>query len=103
MSDPNNYTVGWICAISTEFTAAQCFLDERHEPLASVSPRDGNCYALGRMGRHNVAIAVLPSGEYGTNSAAAVARDMLHTFPNVRICLMVGIGGGAPSAKVCHE
>ncbi len=24
---------------------------------------------------------------------------MLRTFPNVRICLMVGIGGGAPSPK----
>jgi nucleoside phosphorylase len=28
-----------------------------------------------------------------------VARDMLHSFPNVRIGLMVGIGGGAPSRK----
>jgi nucleoside phosphorylase len=26
-----------------------------------------------------------------------VARDMLHSFPNIRIGLMVGIGGGAPS------
>lgn len=42
---------------------------------------------------------MLPDGEYGTSSAASVARDMLHSFPNVRIGLMVGIGGGAPSRK----
>ncbi|KAM0550570.1 hypothetical protein ACHAPJ_008828 [Fusarium lateritium] len=51
------------------------------------------------MGKHNVAIAVLPHGEYGISSAASVARDMLSSFPNVRIGLMVGIGGGAPSRK----
>lgn len=42
---------------------------------------------------------MLPSGEYGTASAAGVARDMLHSFPNIRIGLMVGIGGGAPTSK----
>lgn len=44
-------------------------------------------------------IAVLPDGEYGTDAAAVVARDMLHSFTNVRIGLMVGIGGGVPSMK----
>ncbi|KAH6621564.1 hypothetical protein B0J18DRAFT_467135 [Chaetomium sp. MPI-SDFR-AT-0129] len=99
MSDPNTYTVGWICALSTEYTAARCFLDEKHEQPTSVAAHDGNIYTVGKMGNHNVVIAVMPEGVYGTTSAAAVARDMLHSFPNVRIGLMVGIGGGAPSAK----
>ncbi|KAJ0127020.1 G1/S-specific cyclin CCN1 [Fusarium oxysporum f. sp. albedinis] len=30
MSNPNDYTVGWICAITTEYVAAQEFLDEEH-------------------------------------------------------------------------
>ncbi|VUC23003.1 unnamed protein product [Clonostachys rosea] len=94
-----DYTIGWICAIATEFVAAQAFLDEKHEGPASVSPNDNNNYSLGKIGKHNVAIAVLPHGEYGTSSAATVARDMLHAFPNLRIGLMVGIGGGAPSHK----
>jgi hypothetical protein len=42
---------------------------------------------------------VLPDGEYGTASAAGVARDMLSSFPSVRLGLMVGIGGGAPNSK----
>ncbi|KAF4474093.1 Kinesin light chain [Colletotrichum fructicola Nara gc5] len=99
MADPKTYTVGWICALPTEFDAAQAFLDEEHEDCPPVAPNDNNNYALGKIGRHNVVIAVLPDGEYGTNAAGTVARDMLHSFPNVRIGLMVGIGGGAPSSK----
>lgn len=97
MSDPQNYTVGWICAIPTEYVAARAFLDKVHEGPEYVSDRDNNDYTLGKVGRHNVVIAVLPDGEYGTASAASVASDMLHSFPNIRIGLLVGIGGGAPS------
>ncbi|KAM0284034.1 hypothetical protein ACHAQH_002229 [Verticillium albo-atrum] len=96
MSDPQTYTVGWICAITTEFVAAQAFLDEEHDGPRHVAEHDNNSYALGRVGSHNVVIAVLPDAEYGLASAATVARDMMHSFPNVRIGLMVGIGGGAP-------
>jgi nucleoside phosphorylase len=99
MSNPNDYTVGWICAISTEYVAAQAFLDEKHEGPDYVSANDKNDYTLGKVGRHNIVIAVLPDGEYGIASATMVARDMLHSFPNIRIGLMVGIGGGAPSPK----
>ncbi|KAJ4864350.1 ankyrin repeats (3 copies) domain-containing protein [Trichoderma breve] len=99
MSDPNDYTVGWICAITTEYVAAQSFLDENHQGPEKVSANDNNDYTLGKIGKHNVVIAVLPDGEYGISSAASVARDMLHSFPNIRIGLMVGIGGGAPSKK----
>ncbi|KAJ3531377.1 hypothetical protein NM208_g8903 [Fusarium decemcellulare] len=99
MADPGDYTVGWICAINTEHVAARAFLDDEHQAPSSISQHDSNAYTLGRIGEHNVVIAVLPMGEYGTNSAATVARDMLHSFPNIRIGLMVGIGGGAPSEK----
>ncbi|PNP48218.1 hypothetical protein THARTR1_10359 [Trichoderma harzianum] len=96
MSNPHNYTVGWICAITTEYIAAQAFLDEKHKGPDYISPNDNNDYTLGKIGKHNVIIAVLPNGKYRLSSAASVARDMLHSFPNVRIGLMVGIGGGAP-------
>ena len=99
MSDPKDYTVGWISALSTEYVAAQAFLDEKHEPPASVSSNDNNNYTLGRIGKHNVVVAVLPDGEYGLTTAAGVARDMVHSFPNIRIGLMVGIAGGAPSKE----
>lgn len=97
MSDPGRYTVGWICAVMTEMIAARAVLDEEYDEPEDIATKDNNSYVLGRIGRHNVAIAALPDGEYGTNSAATVARDMLHSFPNIRIGLMVGIGGGAPN------
>ncbi|KAL6799179.1 ankyrin repeat-containing domain protein [Trichoderma sp. SZMC 28013] len=99
MSNPKDYSVGWICAITTEYVAARSFLDEEHEGPEYVAANDNNDYTLGKIGNHNVVIAVLPDGEYGISSAATVARDMLHSFPNIRIGLMVGIGGGAPSKK----
>ncbi|KAI3167086.1 hypothetical protein DTO039G3_6353 [Penicillium roqueforti] len=97
MSDPAGYTVGWICALPVEYIAAQEFLDEEHDRPSFVSPNDANDYTLGKMGEHNVVIAVLPDGEYGTASAASVATNMLSSFHNIRIGLMVGIGGGVPS------
>jgi nucleoside phosphorylase len=93
----DDYIVGWICAITTEYVAAQAFLDEEHGRPKYVCVNDNNDYTLGKIGEHNVVIAVLPG--YGIAPAACVARDMLHSFPNVRICLMVGIGGGAPTSK----
>lgn len=99
MPEPENYTVGWICAIKTEYIAARAFLDEVHKDPVAVSPNDNNACTTGKIGEHDVVIAVLPDGEYGISSAASVARDMMHSFCNIRVGLMVGIGGGAPSKK----
>ncbi|CAH0052895.1 unnamed protein product, partial [Clonostachys solani] len=92
------YTVGWICATHTENAAAQEFLDEEHEGPESVQQNDNNIYTLGRIGKHNVVIAALPHKQYGLVNAASVARDMVHSFPNIKIGLLVGVGGGVPSA-----
>jgi len=51
------------------------------------------------MGQHNVVIACLPAGAYGTNAAATVAKDMLRTFICLRFGLLVGIRGGIPNLK----
>ena len=93
-----DYTVGWICALPTELAAAVAMLDERHNPLPQDS-HDHNNYTLGRIGVHNVAIACLSSGVTGTTSAAIVASHMRSILPSIRFGLMVGVGGGAPSAK----
>ncbi|KAK1624831.1 hypothetical protein BDP81DRAFT_483957 [Colletotrichum phormii] len=84
MANPQQYTIGWICAITTEFVAAQAFLDEKHEPPQMLARNDNNTYALGRIGKHNVVMPTLPKSSYGATSAAAVARDMVHSFPNIR-------------------
>ncbi|KAL2824396.1 nucleoside phosphorylase domain-containing protein [Aspergillus cavernicola] len=92
----DDYTVAWICALPLEMTAAKIMLDETHNPLQQPLT-DHNAYTLGRVGSHNVVIACLPSGVYGSTSSATVLAHMLPTFPSLRFGLMVGIGGGAPS------
>lgn len=93
----NDYTVGWICALSVEIQAAMLMLDERHPSLPSVL-NDQNTYVFGRIGKHNVVIASSLSG--GTGSATIVAVQLLSRFPSIRFGLMVGIGGGIPSKNV---
>ncbi|KAL4797824.1 Pfs domain protein [Aspergillus venezuelensis] len=95
----DDYTVGWICALPLEMAAAKAMLDEIHEDLP-VQPNDHNAYTLGRIGKHNVAIACLPSGVYGIASTSTVAMHLLSSFRSVKFGLLVGIGGGIPSEEV---
>jgi nucleoside phosphorylase len=92
---PNEYTVGWVCALPKEQTAATAMLDQRHADLPKPL-NDYNTYTLGSIGKHNIVIACLPKGKLGTSSAATVATQLAGTFPSVKIVLMVGIGGGIP-------
>ena len=68
------YQVGWVCALPKEMTAARAMLDEEYESFKSGNERDNNNYILGRLGEHNVVMACLPAGVYGTNAAATVRR-----------------------------
>ncbi|OQV07420.1 Tetratricopeptide repeat-containing protein [Cladophialophora immunda] len=92
------YQVGWVCALLKELTATRVMLDEEHEPYTSQVLHDNNSYILRRIHGHNVVMAYLPTGVYGTVSAATVATNILRTFTSIRFGLMVGIGGGIPSS-----
>ncbi|KAL2814210.1 hypothetical protein BDW59DRAFT_176537 [Aspergillus cavernicola] len=92
-----DYTVAWLCALPVEMAAAEAMLDERH-PGLPISSSDQNTYTLGRIHVHNVVISCLPSGVYGTTSAASLAAELQSTFSSIRFGLMVGIGGGVPGA-----
>jgi nucleoside phosphorylase len=95
-----DYAVGWVCALPVELAAAQEMLDEKHPDLEhDAADNDENLYVLGSIGGHNVAIVCLPAGRIGNNPAAAVATQMRATFKKIRFGLMVGIGGGVPSAE----
>ncbi|KAI0428831.1 hypothetical protein F5Y09DRAFT_275147 [Xylaria sp. FL1042] len=93
-----DYTVGWVCTLPKEQTAAIAMLDQRHADLSKLPklPNDHNTYTLGSIGSHNVVVACLPKGKIGTVSTATVATQMVNTFPSVKFGLMVGIGGGIP-------
>ncbi|KAF6825876.1 hypothetical protein CMUS01_09658 [Colletotrichum musicola] len=92
-----DYTVGWVCALLLEMAAEKGMLDRLHPNLPEQDASDHNNYILGQIQGHNIGIAGLPAGIYGTTPAATVAKDKLRTFRSIRFCLMVGIGGAAPS------
>ncbi|RGP71996.1 g- beta wd-40 repeats containing [Fusarium longipes] len=99
MFEPEDYTVGWICALPLEMAAARGMLDDVHPGLTHKDPDDSNSYILGEVHGHNIVIACLPAGVYGTTPAATVANNLLRTFKSIRFGLLVGIGGGAPSTE----
>lgn len=94
----DEFNIAWICALPLEMAAAVAMLDERFQELPTDS-RDQNTYILGRIKSHNIVIACLPSGVYGTISASILASQIQHTFKSIRYNLMVGIGGGVPSKQ----
>lgn len=77
-------------------SAVRYMLDEEHEKL-QTQKGDSNRYICGRMSGHNVVIGFLPQGSQGIGAAATVATDLKRSFPNAKIRLLVGIGGGVPS------
>ncbi|QKX54520.1 uncharacterized protein TRUGW13939_01607 [Talaromyces rugulosus] len=91
----DDYTVAWICALPLEMTAATAMLDQVHDRLPQPES-DNNAYTLDCVYGHHVVIACLPSGVYGTTSAATAVAEMRSTFASLRFGLMVGIEGGVP-------
>jgi nucleoside phosphorylase len=91
-----DYTVACICALLRELAAVRAMCDETHPNLPSTTPTHCS-YTLGKIEGHNVVLACLPSGVYGTISATAVVTHLQPTFPNVRYGLIVGIRGGVPN------
>jgi hypothetical protein len=75
-----DYTVAWICALPLEAAASKAMLDKIH-PQLSQPAGDDNAYTLGEISGHNIVMACLPSGVYGTISAATVAAHMRPHFP----------------------
>ncbi|OQE16718.1 hypothetical protein PENSTE_c023G07929 [Penicillium steckii] len=96
LDSPDSYTIGWIAALAIERAAAEAMLDEEHAAPTGFTRHqtDTNVYTWGRVGEHNIVIAALASGVYGTTSAATTASSLLASLPSIRIGLLVGIGGG---------
>jgi hypothetical protein len=81
--------------MGVELAAVEGMLDEIHESLRSS--RDQNGYTLGRIGTHNIVVAVMPA--IGNNRASSVATQLVNDFRSIRFGLLVGIGGGVPGEE----
>lgn len=70
-------------------------LDQQYDTRLGEG-HDQNFYYRGQIGSRAVVITCLPVGETGSDMAAVVAQGMMAKFPNIKIGLMAGIGGGLP-------
>lgn len=59
-----------------------------------------NLYYLVSMMRHNVVVVFLPVKRIGKDPAAVIATQIRAMFTGIRFGLLVGIGGGVPSASL---
>jgi nucleoside phosphorylase len=94
-----DYKIGIVCALSLERTAVESMLDSDHDSQPD-EPGDNNIYSFGSIGEHNVVVASLGEGDYGTVSAGEVVNDMRRSFQAIKFGLMVGIAGGVPRPEV---
>jgi nucleoside phosphorylase len=76
--------------MGVELAPVEAMLDKIHDFLPTS--RDHNAYTMGKIGGHNLVVAVMP--EIGNNAAATVATQLLNDFPSIRFGLLVGTGGG---------
>ncbi|OCK75025.1 hypothetical protein K432DRAFT_309474, partial [Lepidopterella palustris CBS 459.81] len=79
-------------------SAVESILD-RYRDLLPAAPGDNNTYSFGSIGKHNVVVASLGTGDYGTVSASGVPNHMRRPFQNIRFGLMVEIAGGISRPK----
>lgn len=94
-----DYHVAWICPVADiELDPARLMLDEEHSTPQYNTHYDENTYICGTINGHAVVIATCPQGETGNVNAGRLTGSMFKTFPNIRMAVLVGIGGGIPRA-----
>ncbi|KAL4868281.1 hypothetical protein BDV12DRAFT_186103 [Aspergillus spectabilis] len=97
--ETSEYTVGWLCAFQEEYGSSCGMLDEEFEGPEYLPAGELNTYAYGRIGRHNIVIGSMSAERAGDTGPVRAGRDMARSFPQLKFALLVGIGGGAPSAE----
>ncbi|KAF2186636.1 hypothetical protein K469DRAFT_572314 [Zopfia rhizophila CBS 207.26] len=72
-------------------------LDEMHgEPTDPPLTNDKNQYVYGSINNHNTVIIWMTPGLSGAVSAPRLVRPLRERYPNLKVHLFVGIGGGVP-------
>ncbi|KAJ6256826.1 hypothetical protein Dda_8694 [Drechslerella dactyloides] len=93
----DGFGVAIICALTVETNAVEAFFSEVWSGDDSYGKieNDSNIYKTGRIGKLPVVLVQLPN--IGSIAAANVATSLHISFPRIKLCLVVGICGGAPN------
>ncbi|KAL2801822.1 nucleoside phosphorylase domain-containing protein [Aspergillus granulosus] len=102
--NPDSYAIAWIAALPIERAAAEAMLDEEHADPAGFTRHqtDANVYTWGRVGEHNIVIASLAAGVYGTTSAMTTASSLLASLPSTRVGDVVVSQPAGTTGGVCQ-
>ncbi|KAF1954477.1 kinesin light chain [Byssothecium circinans] len=99
-----DYYVAWICPVADlELLPARLMLDEEHPNPPYDTHFDENTYICGSINSHAVVVATLPQGQTGNVNAGRLTGSMFKTFPNIRMAVLVGTGGGIPRPEVPED
>ncbi|KEY67042.1 hypothetical protein S7711_04723 [Stachybotrys chartarum IBT 7711] len=93
-----NIRIGWICTTTRSYVAARAFLHSPARP-PHVHSEDGNYYVAGTCGRHLVVVATCHTKDGTLPSAARIAKDMLKSFPEIKLFISTGTAVATPSYK----
>ena len=95
--DRDGFEIAIVCALKLERDAVEALMEVDFKERGRTYGKDGqdrNAYTTGVLGGKAVVLAY--PRDMGTLNAATVASDMRFSFKNIKMCLVVGITGGAP-------
>ncbi|UKZ68974.1 uncharacterized protein TrAtP1_009993 [Trichoderma atroviride] len=84
-----DFEIAIVCSLPLEYDAVSLVSDEVWK-----EDRENNDCKTGRIGEHNVVLALLPG--MGKASAASTAANIRSSYRHVRLCFLVGVCGGVP-------
>ncbi|KAI0403020.1 purine and uridine phosphorylase [Xylaria palmicola] len=98
------FHIGLICTLPLEYDAVALQMDEFWDEEGEQYGRargDTNTYTTGRIGNHNVVLALLPN--MGNVAAAGTAANFRSSYSRLEIAFLVGICGGVPGIGSTNE
>ncbi|KAI1174174.1 purine and uridine phosphorylase [Nemania sp. FL0916] len=103
-SSREDFRIALICALPLEFDAVTWQMDEfwdEEDERYGRAPGDTNKYTTGRIGNHNIVLALLPN--MGKAAAAGTAASVRSSYPRLEVAFLVGICGGVPGIGGMNE
>lgn len=94
--DLSQFFIAWICLPGLEYTACRAALDEQYRMPDDPPPDDGNRYTLGHVNGFCIVVAAI-ADPTGQRISWPGTQAMLRRFQEVRLVLLVGVGGCVPA------
>ncbi len=99
-----DYHVAWISPSGNiELLPTRLMLDEYHKAPPYETRNDDNTYIFSAINDHAIVVATCPPGDQGNANAGRLTGSMFKTFPNIKMAVLVGIGGGIPRQPASED